>query len=125
MPSDGNDERNQAREEDRSQQQNDSGLTIVPSVSQPQSSAAGVQTSRAASAPLAHGSVQGDPSFPWMALQPIVMNFFLPLEFNSNVMLLSLTNGIAAEYGLAAENVMGGQSNMVVGTRSIVLHLLP
>ena len=59
--------------------------------------------------------MQGDPSFLWMASQPIAMNFVLPLEFNSNVILLSSPIiGIALEYGLTAENVMGaGQSNVV------------
>ena len=111
VPSDGNDDRNHAREEDRSQQQNDSGLTI-PTVSRPQS-LAGVQTSVAAASPLAPGSVQGDPLLLRMVSQPMATNPVPPLEFNSIVTSLSPTNGIAPEYGLAAENVMRGQSNVV------------
>jgi hypothetical protein len=43
----------------------------------------------------------------------MVMNPVLPLQFDRNVMSLLRTNGIAPEYGLVAENVMGGQGKVV------------
>jgi hypothetical protein len=92
-------------------QRNDFGLTI-PAVSLPQSSA-GARNSIAAAAPPALGRVQGDPTSLPIAAQPMVMNPVLPLQFDRNVMSLLRTNGIAPEYGLVAENVMGGQGKVV------------
>jgi hypothetical protein len=111
VPSDGNGGREKRRGAGRSQQQNDSGLTI-PAVSLPQSSA-GVGTGIAAAAPLALGRVQGDPTSLPIAAQPMAMNPVLPLQFNCNAMLHPRTNGIAPEYVLAAENVVAGQSRVV------------